>query len=135
MSEMGHMDTCGFLSREIQADEIEMSKITPLSRIRVAGTLEAPSSFRRNRCPACYYHLLPHLWKGKQCKCPNCGLLLVTTHDLTRSRNWLYFIENAKDRGIMWSLFYFFVWIPIQIFDRYLGLRRLSYWAILRLMT
>ena len=135
MREVGQVAVLATVREQIQAGEAEMSKITPLSHIRIAGTLEAPSSFRRNRCPACYYHLLPHLWKGKQCKCPNCGLLLVTTHDLTRNRNWSYFIENARKKGILWSLFYFFVWIPVQVFDRYLGLRRLCYWAILRLMT
>lgn len=123
------------IREQIQTGEAEMSKITPLSEIKIAGTTEAPASFRRNRCPSCYYHLLPHLWKGKRCTCPNCGLLLVTTHDLTRNRRWLYFIENAKTKGLLWSMFYLFIWIPVQIFDHYLGLRRLAYWAILRMMT
>ncbi len=111
-----------------------MSKITPLSKIRIAGTPEAPSTYYRIRCPSCYAFIVPGDWKSTTCKCPNCGQMLQTTHDLQGGK-YAYLINNARRKGIMWSLFMFFIWEPVKLLDHYLRLRRLLYWAVLRLIV
>ena len=102
--------------------------IVPLDQMRIAGTREAPSSLPIQRCPKCY------AWVTEQTqvyRCQNCGHVIYLTHD---GGTLQYYIHNARSKGMLWSLFCLFIWIPAHLADRYLHLRYLAHFAILRLM-
>ena len=104
------------------------NKILPLNELKMAGSREAPSSLPIQRCPKCY------AWVTEQVErytCRNCGHVIYLTHD---GGTLGYYIQNARQKGILWALFCLFVWIPAHLLDRYLHLRHIVYFAILRVM-
>ena len=101
--------------------------------IPLAGSVECPSTQRRLRCPKCYALLPAYLWKGTNAECPHCGFKMRVIDD--GPRFWNYFLKNWRVKGALWGLFYAFVWCPVQVFDHYLRLNRLLYFAVLRLMS